>query len=67
MQPTGKAKKKGVRFDKNAGKRDQGIQECLVSKDLTWLNSFHYCGESLRLMTEERINLRATFELIGKR
>ena len=46
---------------------DQGIQECLVSRDKVWLNSFHSCTESLRLMTQEQINLRATLEAIGKR
>ena len=45
----------------------QGIQECLVSKDRTWLNSLHSCSESLRLMTREQINLSGTLESTGKR
>ena len=48
-------------------RRDQGIQECLVSRDRTWLNSLHSYSESLRLMTQEQINLRGTLESIGKR
>ena len=43
-------------------RRDQGIQDSLVSRDQAWLNSLHSYSESLRLMTQEQINLRATLE-----
>ena len=47
--------------------RDKGIQDSLVSRDKAWMNSLHSCSESLRLMTQEQINIRATLESVGKR
>ena len=48
-------------------RRDKEIQNSLVSRDRALLNSLHSCSESLRLMTQEQINLRKTLESIGKR
>ena len=31
------------------------------------MNSIHSCSQSLRLMTQEQINIRATLESVGKR
>ena len=59
--------KKDEDLERMLERRDQGIQECMVSKDRAWLNSLHSYSKSLRLMTQEQINLRATLESIGKR
>ena len=48
-------------------RRYQGNHGILASRDQAWLNSLHHCSESLRLMTQEHINMRATMESIGKR
>ena len=48
-------------------RRDQAIQNCLVCRDQGWLNGLHHYKESLRLMTMEYINNKATLESIGKR
>ena len=45
----------------------QAIQNCLSSRDQDWLNGLHHCKESLRIMTHEHINIRATLESVGKR
>ena len=47
--------------------RDKEILDSLVSRDQAWLNSLNSYSESLRLMTQEQINLRATLESIGNR
>ena len=47
--------------------RDKQIQDSLVSRDQAWLNRLHSYKESLRLMTQEQINIRATLESMGKR
>ena len=47
--------------------RDRKIQDSLVSRDQAWLNSLHSCNESMRLMTQEQINIRETLESLGKR
>ena len=47
--------------------RDNGMIKSLVSRDKAWLNNLHSYSESLRLMTQEQINLRGTLESIGKR
>ena len=47
--------------------RDNGMIKSLVSRDRAWLNNLHSYSESLRLMTQEQINLRGTLESIGKR
>ena len=47
--------------------RDRQLQDSLVSRDQAWLTSLHYCKENLRLMSLEKINMRATMETIGKR
>ena len=46
--------------------RDRQLQDSLVSRDQAELNSLHSCSESLRLMTQEQINLRATMVSIRK-
>ena len=47
--------------------RDKQIQDSLVFRDQAWLNSLHSCNESLRLMTQEQINIRVTLKSLGKR
>ena len=47
--------------------RDKGIQESLVSRDRTWLNSLGSCCQSLKSMYQEQVNLRATLDSIGKK
>ena len=59
--------KKEVDLVRMLERRDKGIQDTFVSRDRAWLNSLHSCSESLRLMTQEQINLRATLESVGKR
>ena len=61
------ARKKEVKLVKILDTRDKGIQDSLVSRDRAWLNSLHSCNESLRLMTQEQINMKATLESMGKR
>ena len=55
MQPTIKGRKKGMKVNlaRMMERRDQGIKDSLVSRDQAWLNSFHSCSESMRLMTQE--------------
>ena len=48
-------------------RRDQNMKEALVQRDQEWLNSLHYYSESLRLMTQEQINIRGTMESLGKK
>ena len=47
--------------------RDNNMKEFFVSRDEALLNILHQYSESLRLMTREQINIRATLESIGKR
>ena len=43
------------------------MKEALVARDRACLKRLHHYSESLRLMTQEHINLRAIMEFIGKR
>ena len=43
------------------------MKESLASRDQARLNILHYCNESLRLMTQEQINIRSTMDSLSKR
>ena len=43
------------------------MKESLVSRDQALLDRLHYYSDSIRLMTQEQINIRATMESKGKR
>ena len=43
------------------------MKEYLASRDQGRLNRLHYYNESLRLMTQEQINIRSTMESLSKR
>ena len=60
-------KEKGDSLERMLEMRDHGKHGILASRDQAWLNSLQHCNESLRLMTQEKINMRATMESVGKR
>ena len=47
--------------------RDNGLKECLKSRDKNWLNSMAHCKENFHLMTYEQVNNRTLLESLAKR